>query len=320
VNANSESDRDSFKPQRSWMMTRPGITVVTWLLCASMALVSAQTQPAPKPFTKDEVLKLLIGNVPAKRVEALVRERGIDFQITSETESELRNAGATDPLLAALRDVAPKAPTLVVTTPPGKARVYIDDEFVDTTSPEGRLKLSTLAPGRHKLRVAMDGYRDHEEIIDLAAGKTLEVSVSVFTSDSQMPPPAVPPSEVGVAGAPAASITERTLTIPGRCEDLAIFGTASDGTLTITNGQLQFSPKKGWSNTLPHFSTSLEWVVPKKQGKYDVSFDIRWQDKTRQYNFTIGYMGRNSSKEDYFRAVKELYEALKAGSKQPLAR
>ena len=58
--------------------------------------MSAQTQPSPEPFTKDNVLKLLTGNVPVKRVEALARERGIDFQITPEAESELRQAGADD--------------------------------------------------------------------------------------------------------------------------------------------------------------------------------------------------------------------------------
>lgn len=63
-----------------------------------MVLSSAQTQLSPKPFTKDDVVKPLAGNVPVKRVELLVRERGIDFQITPETENELRKAGATDPL------------------------------------------------------------------------------------------------------------------------------------------------------------------------------------------------------------------------------
>ena len=102
------------------MLPRLGIAAITCLLCASMVLL-AQTQSAPKPFTKDDVLKLLTGDVPVKRVEVLVRERAIDFQITPETEAELRKAGATDPLLAALRDLAPKPPTLVVTTTPGGA-------------------------------------------------------------------------------------------------------------------------------------------------------------------------------------------------------
>jgi hypothetical protein len=58
-----------------------------------MVFLSAQNQTAPKPFTKDDVVKLLTGNVPAKRVEALVHERGIDFQITPQTENDLRSAG-----------------------------------------------------------------------------------------------------------------------------------------------------------------------------------------------------------------------------------
>ena len=125
------------------------------VLCASVVLLSAQTQSSPKPLSKDDVINLLKGDVPAKRVETMVREHGIDFQITPETESELRKAGATDPLLAVLRDLAPKPPTLVVTTAPGGAQVFVDDELIARTSAEGRLKISNLAAGPHKLRVSL---------------------------------------------------------------------------------------------------------------------------------------------------------------------
>jgi hypothetical protein len=83
------------------------------LLCASVVLASAQTQPTPKPLSKDDVVNLLKGDVPAKRLEYLARQRGVDFQVTAATESELRNAGATDPLLAVLRELAPTPPVAV---------------------------------------------------------------------------------------------------------------------------------------------------------------------------------------------------------------
>ena len=142
------------------------------LLCASVVLASAQTQPTPKPLSKDDVINLLKGDVPAKRVEALIREHGIDFQITPETESELRRAGANDRLLVTLRDLGPKPPTLIVTTKPGGAQVFVDDELIARTSAEGRLKISTLGAGRHKLRVSSDRYFDYEESIELADGKS----------------------------------------------------------------------------------------------------------------------------------------------------
>jgi hypothetical protein len=87
--------------------------LITCLLCASTVLLSAQS----KPFTKDDVITLLKGDVPAKRVEVLVRQRGVDFQLTPETESELRQAGASDPLLAVLQDLAPTPPVTVPASP-----------------------------------------------------------------------------------------------------------------------------------------------------------------------------------------------------------
>src|ERR1017187_10512015 len=171
MNTSTESSTLNQRP----MLPRLGMAAVTCLLCASMVLISAQTQPSPKPFTKDEVVKLLTGSVPVTRVEALVRKRGIDFQITPETELDLRKAGATDPLLTALRDLAPKPATLVVTTTPGGARVHNDDEFLDTTSAQGRLKISTLAPGQHHVRVSLDGYWKFDDVVELPAGQNFEL-------------------------------------------------------------------------------------------------------------------------------------------------
>ena len=151
--------------------------------CLFLSVVAAVVgyglaQPSPKPLTKDEVVKLL-GGVPAKRVEALVREYGIDFQITPETESELRKAGAPDPLLAALRDVAPKPPTLEVTTTPVGAQVFVDNELIARTGQEGHLKISALTAGLHKLRVSLDGYGDYENAVDLKAGMALEIHATL---------------------------------------------------------------------------------------------------------------------------------------------
>jgi formylglycine-generating enzyme required for sulfatase activity len=63
---------------------------------------------APKPYDKDAILYLLNNKVMPARVGVLARQRGIDFQISTEVESELRQAGATDDLIATLREIAPK--------------------------------------------------------------------------------------------------------------------------------------------------------------------------------------------------------------------
>jgi len=83
---------------------------VVGFLCVVTLALGAQTAPSPKALSEEDVIKLLQGNVAPERVEKLVRERGIDFQVTADTSTELRNAGATDALLAALREKAPVQP------------------------------------------------------------------------------------------------------------------------------------------------------------------------------------------------------------------
>jgi hypothetical protein len=127
----------------------------------------AQDQPA-KPFSKDDVLQLLKGSVPPKRVGELAQKRGIDFQVTPEAETEFRQAGANDELLATLRALSPTA-RLQIKSTPGGAHVYLDDEPVGTTSVEGRLILS-LKPGTHHIRFSLDGYKDYVEEVRPEAG------------------------------------------------------------------------------------------------------------------------------------------------------
>jgi len=135
-------------------------------------------QASHKPLTKDDTLQLLRGDVPSARVAELARQKGIDFQITPEVESDLKQAGATDELLNTLRELAPKppaAPELEIVSSPGGAQVYVDDSLVARTSAEGRLKISTLPPGEHRLRLSLEGYDDYVANFSLAAGKSVTV-------------------------------------------------------------------------------------------------------------------------------------------------
>jgi hypothetical protein len=71
----------------------------------------------------------------------------------------------------------PAAPATieVVSQPPGAA-VYLDDELIGTTDPEwGRLVRSGITPGRHRLRLALSGFQDLADEVDLAAGARADV-------------------------------------------------------------------------------------------------------------------------------------------------
>jgi len=154
------------------------------ILCASAVAPFARPQAPPKALTKQDVIRLLKGDVAPKRVAAIARERGIDFQMTTEVEGDLRQAGTTEELLKALREISPKPlapPVLEIQSKPGHAQVYVDDAFSGETSDQGRLKVLNLAPGNHRVRLTHDGYHDDEQAIDLVAGQTASVSASLKT-------------------------------------------------------------------------------------------------------------------------------------------
>ena len=72
------------------------------LVAASLGL--AQAPPAPKkPLDQIQVLALLAGGVPSPRVAMLVNERGISFEPTEDYLTTLKNVGADDVLLRAVR-------------------------------------------------------------------------------------------------------------------------------------------------------------------------------------------------------------------------
>ncbi len=109
--------------------------------------------------------------------------------MTAETERELRQAGADDLLLAALREAAakpaalaarPPAPsTLELESVPGDVQVYVDDEFKGTTSKDGRLRVPLLAAGAHHLRFSLEGYQERDDQVDLVAGEDKRYSVNL---------------------------------------------------------------------------------------------------------------------------------------------
>jgi hypothetical protein len=138
-----------------------------------------RAQPAREPFTKDQIIRLLKGDVSPNRIAKLARERGIDFSITSETETDLRSAGANDSLLAALRELVPKPPLqsaqIIVETLPD-ASVYLDDVFEGHASPEGRLVIDNPKPGNHTLRVSLVEKRNYEQKVTVMVGQLATIS------------------------------------------------------------------------------------------------------------------------------------------------
>jgi hypothetical protein len=84
--------------------------LVALVLAMGFCAVNVRAQAAGQPCSKADIIGMLKGGMPPQRVATLARQVGIDFQVTPEVESELRRAGATAELLAALRAIAPRPP------------------------------------------------------------------------------------------------------------------------------------------------------------------------------------------------------------------
>jgi hypothetical protein len=80
---------------------------------------------------------------------------------------------------------------------PGQSLVYIDDEPMGSTSQQGRLKLTRLAAGDHRVRISLSGYQDHEETVTLTGGQVTTVAATLQQPAApQVSPPLQPPPTV----------------------------------------------------------------------------------------------------------------------------
>ncbi len=188
---------------RLWF--RPAILLI-FLLTAIPQAFPGQEPAKHEPLTEGGIIRLLQGGVAPERVESLARQYGVSFKMNAQVESDLRDAGAPDALLQALREIAsqpapqpapaaPAAPTLlVIQSQPGEAQVYVDDIFSGKTSAEGVLKIPNLTPGSHHLRLTLEGHDDLEKTIDLPAGATTPLSFTLVASKSAAPAAPAGPS------------------------------------------------------------------------------------------------------------------------------
>jgi hypothetical protein len=104
---------------------------------------------------------------------------------------------APSPAVSTVRPAGPARqgpPALEITSAPPGAEVFVDDERVGRTDPEtGRLRLTTLRPGRHRVRLSSEGRDDLMREIDLA-GESLQFHavLSLRTTLAPAPLPTAP--------------------------------------------------------------------------------------------------------------------------------
>ena len=112
--------------------------------------------------------------------------------------------------------VAPKTASLQLEAQPGGAEFYIDDEFKGSTSGEGRIKVSDLAPGEHRLRLSKKDYEEWNRTLTLEAGESRTIEVQLAQAKPPEPPP---PPETTLGLADVLKLLEGGVT-PARVESI----------------------------------------------------------------------------------------------------
>ncbi len=168
-----------------------------------LGLCAVAQEQSSRPLGKDEVVNLLKREVSSERIEETARRAGISFEMTAEVEKELREAGATDSLIKALRELSLQLSFLTIEATPGDAQVFIDGDFVARTSPEGRLNVATQVTGVHKVRLWLEGYREYVQTVEFKPGQTVSVTAKL----ESLPPaqgPTLGPQQAPTLGPSAA--------------------------------------------------------------------------------------------------------------------
>jgi hypothetical protein len=206
--------------------------VLALLLAFAAAVAFTSTfghaQKALKKMSKQDVIDLLTGDVSSDDVAQEARKSGISFDVTAAAAKEIHDAGGSNDLIRVLRTLQPHAaapppknpphaaaatsspPVLMIESNPGQSQVYVDDEPMGSTSQQGRLRMTRLAAGEHRVRVALPGYEDHEETVTLAAGQTATVAATLQRpAETPAPqvytPPAAPQPEQNPTVSPGQS-------------------------------------------------------------------------------------------------------------------
>jgi hypothetical protein len=138
--------------------------VVIFLVVVLAALVCATPKEG---LSLTQIEKLIQIHTPDEVVAEEVRSRGLGFTPTPRILDQMRQRGAGQATLAAVRERMPIG-TIEIQGPPG-SQITLDGTDRGTTDAQGRLVLPDLPVGDHRLVVNKPGYRPGEFQVTLAA-------------------------------------------------------------------------------------------------------------------------------------------------------
>jgi hypothetical protein len=125
------------------------------------------------------VTNLVVGNVAPGRHEVRISRAGSeDYVVWAEVENKV-----TTPVHASLAPVSSvSGGSVVVTSDPPGASVYLDGTFSGITETGRLLEITNVTPGSHRIYVSSKNYQDYEAVVMVSAGGITPVSVQMNPS------------------------------------------------------------------------------------------------------------------------------------------
>jgi serine/threonine protein kinase len=127
--------------------------------------------------------------------------------VSTEIETSIMNALNREPIdrpasagewfegfataISATSETVKRGDSRLVIMAPSGAEVYVDDERYGSVGRSGRVILTSLAPGKHVLRVSKSGEPDDERVIEIRsdiAEQIIEAQLKIGTSSNQLTP------------------------------------------------------------------------------------------------------------------------------------
>src|SRR2546422_555199 len=100
-----------FKKLLSFSLNRVIAAVVASILFA-MITAGVAVMQAKQPYDKDKLLRVVqLNALPTTEVVQAIQQRGVDFQMSSEIETQFRGAGARPEVIDAIRSNYRAAPS-----------------------------------------------------------------------------------------------------------------------------------------------------------------------------------------------------------------
>ncbi len=207
--------------------------LLTLLVCS---LTVQGLRAAEKPLTHDDVTLLLIGGASSQKLIDLIKQRGIDFQMSAEAATEFRRDGADDSVIQALEGASGKGTSPVA---PSTAAPSTPAPPPNTSSPPS----ASSSPANSERPTLIRHGSSQQASSSGAAAPTLGGSGnSTATTSSQ----SAPPTMIGADGISPATSSGPSLGVPSSPDATA--SSSSAGASTTSSNSTATSSSTGSSS------------------------------------------------------------------------